>query len=420
MVGRSPSVVDKPLVADHLDLLLASAAFRSSKRSQDFLRYVVEKTLAGESGELKERLIGAALFHRKADYDTGDDAIVRVAATEVRRRLAQYYLGCGNDHRVKIDLPPGSYIPEFQFADEQPFVADCVPAQEQKRRRLVPVLLACAVVLLGVLVWGAISRSKAPPASVASGQSFYTELLGPIASDASKTTYVVLSNPRLLLYSGSREPKTATATEIPVSGPLESALNPTANDTRASEPYHYLAVKSTEYTGIGEASAAFQIAALLQSLGRQPRLTQARFLNWDSARKEHLVLLGSPNMSAWTQQTLQNPEFVIDHDEIVNRHPRGGEPSRYRLNTFANAEEDYGLIWMAQFPSGSRLLTIGALTSAGTAGTGEFLCDRDHARAAYDKLKAMHGGTVPASWQMLVKVQARDNVPVHSDLVALR
>ena len=36
--------------------------------------------------------MGVAVFDRKAAYDTAQDAIVRNAAIEVRKRLAQYYM----------------------------------------------------------------------------------------------------------------------------------------------------------------------------------------------------------------------------------------------------------------------------------------------------------------------------------------
>src|SRR5206468_242202 len=49
---------------------------------------------------------------RPADYDTGQDSIVRVKASEVRRRLAQYY-DLSSDESMRIELPSGSYAPRF-------------------------------------------------------------------------------------------------------------------------------------------------------------------------------------------------------------------------------------------------------------------------------------------------------------------
>ena len=90
--------------------LLESASFRTSKRSREFLQYIVEHTMHGPSGTLKERSIGVELFQLPHDFDPGQHTVVRVTANEVRKRLAQYYFAdSGSVHTVRIDLPPGSY-----------------------------------------------------------------------------------------------------------------------------------------------------------------------------------------------------------------------------------------------------------------------------------------------------------------------
>jgi hypothetical protein len=80
-------------VRQHLRDILASPAFVGSKRAQEFLQLVVEHALALRTDSLKERMIGAEMFGRPVDYDTANDAVVRVKATEVRRRLAQVLSG---------------------------------------------------------------------------------------------------------------------------------------------------------------------------------------------------------------------------------------------------------------------------------------------------------------------------------------
>jgi len=89
-----------------LERVLASKEFRASHRCQDFLRYVVETTLAGRAEILKERTIGIEVFGRPAAYNPGDDASVRVKAGEVRRRLELYYGSEGRADPWRIELPP--------------------------------------------------------------------------------------------------------------------------------------------------------------------------------------------------------------------------------------------------------------------------------------------------------------------------
>src|SRR5882762_1356934 len=97
----------------HLQELIDGAAFKGSHRSGQFLRYIVEQAITGHFDSLKERLIGVELFGRSPSYNTGDDAIVRVTASDVRRRLLQHYGRYGSIAEYRISLPVGSYIPEI-------------------------------------------------------------------------------------------------------------------------------------------------------------------------------------------------------------------------------------------------------------------------------------------------------------------
>src|SRR6476620_3501425 len=97
----------------HLAEIINGAAFKGSHRSQAFLKHTVEHALHGEPADLRERSIGVALFGRPVTYDTADDAIVRVTASDVRKRLLQHYGNAGVESRFRINLPSGSYVPEF-------------------------------------------------------------------------------------------------------------------------------------------------------------------------------------------------------------------------------------------------------------------------------------------------------------------
>ncbi len=98
----------------HVKQIADSPAFRGSGRSREFLLKIVERALAGQFDQLKERVLGIELFGRDASYDTGDDAVVRVTASDVRRRLLRYYSEFGPNSELHLEVPVGSYIPEFR------------------------------------------------------------------------------------------------------------------------------------------------------------------------------------------------------------------------------------------------------------------------------------------------------------------
>src|ERR1700730_13871775 len=106
---------DREAIGSQMERMLANPLFKNSKRYPNLLRYIVEHTLAGFPAELKERTLGVEVFGRQPDYDTNADPIVRATAGEIRKRIAQYYHEHGHESEIRIDLVPGSYVPEFEI-----------------------------------------------------------------------------------------------------------------------------------------------------------------------------------------------------------------------------------------------------------------------------------------------------------------
>lgn len=112
--GRlSPEI--QTAVKAELDAMLKAPIFAQSGRCKRFLSHIVLETLSGNAADLKERTIGINVFNRANDYETGDDSIVRVTANEVRKRLSQFYGESPAPHPIHIELPRGSYVPEFKI-----------------------------------------------------------------------------------------------------------------------------------------------------------------------------------------------------------------------------------------------------------------------------------------------------------------
>jgi TolB-like protein len=116
-----PTPEQTELIRQHLKQVLASHVFAGSKRAQDFLELIITHALEGEFDQLRERMIGAEMFGRPVSYDTGSDSVVRVKATEVRKKLVQFYAEAKEPLAMRIELPSGSYVPAFHF--EPPLVS---------------------------------------------------------------------------------------------------------------------------------------------------------------------------------------------------------------------------------------------------------------------------------------------------------
>lgn len=162
-MGVTP--LPEPEIRAELDRILASKGFASSGRLSKLLRYVVEKTLAGETDQLKEYSVGIEVFDRDDKYDPRLDSIVRVEAGRLRSRLDEYYNGEGAASPIRIALPKGGYSASFERRNDPAPVVTLAPAPTRSSRLAVPLALALLVVV-GALVFVLLGRDRHPPADL--------------------------------------------------------------------------------------------------------------------------------------------------------------------------------------------------------------------------------------------------------------
>ncbi len=156
--------------------VLESSRFREAPRISAFLRFVVERWLAGEPEQIKETVIALEVYGRGSTFNPQNDSIVRVEAGRLRSKLRDYYLTEGQDEPLRIDLPKGAYVPVFHSTQPpEPAAGDAAEKQPRngvpRRRQVVRLALAAAVVAAAGAVaayyWGTFRRGSTPPPSPA-------------------------------------------------------------------------------------------------------------------------------------------------------------------------------------------------------------------------------------------------------------
>jgi TolB-like protein/tetratricopeptide (TPR) repeat protein len=104
------------LVLSELARIERSATFRRSPRHRQLLRHLVQRTLDGAAGEIKESVLAAEVFGRDpAAFDPSTDTTVRVEVRRLRQKLHRYYAAEGAASDVVVRLEAGSYVPRFEF-----------------------------------------------------------------------------------------------------------------------------------------------------------------------------------------------------------------------------------------------------------------------------------------------------------------
>ena len=419
--------------------------FSKSPKLRAFLLYVCENAIAGCPENVREQLIGCKVFGRLPEYNSGDDNIVRVEAMELRKRLEAYFAGEGRGEPVVIEIPRGGYMPAFSSRASEPAVprdtvardsAGVPPQTEARKLPLTPLLAAALLISVAAMLWLAMDnrrlreQSLDPSALTAAGSSqdysFYGDLLGSLGTVHDREMQLVLSNPRVVVYFGSRTNDRPQPFDQVVLAPkeLKSTFGYALNSVDRDSPFQFLHLTRNDYTGMGEAVAAFQMGRLMQLLHRPVRLTQSRFLNWEYVPKQDLIVLGGPNSNDWTYQDGAQSTFNFEVTGIEDRDPRPGEARHYVQHSDPGekaSQTEYGVVKMLVSPYGFKTLLLAGSTSTGTEGVGQFFADPVRMKKVCDGMRrASPGKPFPAEWEVLIKVTDRDSIPVQTSAVALR
>lgn len=148
---------ERRAIQNELNRILSSPSFRRSSQCSKFLQFIVTRRLEGKQHELKERTIAVELFGKSVTADLDRDSTVRVCALHTRRRLEEFYSGGAAPGPFRIELPPGSYVPEFRRnsgdgpAGAEP-AARAVPDAPARRRPLGAILAGTALLSAAAVV----------------------------------------------------------------------------------------------------------------------------------------------------------------------------------------------------------------------------------------------------------------------------
>lgn len=353
-VRSSERDIRRHAITEQLERMLAHSLFRNSRRYPTLFREMVERTLDGRTGDLKERTLGVDVFGRDPAYDTGTDPIVRITAGEIRKRLAQYYQEPGHEEEIRIGLPSGSYVPEFQMPVEQePVTAAPAPRTAStpgRWSRTVPLAYVVGAAAVLVLI---LAASQTP------------WLAHRTALDRFWAPVVDAPGPVLLCVGQTPLPGSTTPSPRPESVTLTDTVT------------------------------IAKVASLLGAKGKDSRLRGEALTSFTDLRSGPAVLIGGFN-NEWTVRLMGQMRFYLDTEGrfFVIRDRQNPSKNDWALDHFAPAEtlqKDYALISRLLDPTTDRMTLVAAgIQKYGTLAAGEFLTDPQYLEA--------FAAQAPANW----------------------
>ena len=111
-----PSNIQMDLEDQRAELraVLESNEFARAPAMAKLLAYLCEKTFEGKAHEIKEFSIATEVYGRGQHFGEKRDSVVRVEVSRLRKRLLNYYEHEGTEHSLRIQIPAGTYQPEFE------------------------------------------------------------------------------------------------------------------------------------------------------------------------------------------------------------------------------------------------------------------------------------------------------------------
>lgn len=326
------------------------------------MRHVVDLASAGTTEHLNERALGVAIFDRKPNYDTEADPIVRVTASEIRKRLAQYYADPQHSTEVRFHLPKGSYIPDFLPAGtpEPTEVVESIPEAKPRswlRAHYLHVSLAAACLAIGAL-W-LIARPQ-PSAS----ELFWAPITNMPGSVL--VCYPQLSTDNIHLEGGVADPHmTWTDPLTPAGVPMAATWGRLVGS---------LAFRR-------DVASACRISGFLGSRQKQIAVKGAHDITMSSLRGTPAVILGGFN-NEWTARLLPQVRFYFDGSGTIRfiRDRQVPATTQWRFDAKEpDRTKDLIIITrVSDSPTGCAAVFAGGFSNWGTEAAAEFLADPAH------------------------------------------
>lgn len=349
---------------------------------------------------LTEQQIGIRVFGRSEGYNPADDNIVRAAARQLRVKLKEYFDGEGLDEAVILDIPKGGYLPVFS-------PRAVVPAGSTRRLPLLWIGLAAG--LLAVIAALLVERARLR-ASSAEPDTLFAAFLGQTTGPVRFVlTDSALSVQNALIPTPPDVEAYSTRSFI-AEGERRFSSNPALLDA-------WKTLAGRQITSLADVGVLVRLLQTHPAAGRRIEIRHAKHMRTRDFKAGHLIITGSQMSNPWAALFDQSLNFAFERQRIVNRRPRPGELSEYRLS--APGQHWAHIVLTRNLSSSGWVLLAAGLGFEGTEGAGEFLLDPE-APGQVRKLLGLAPQEPLPAFELLLEIAAMEGTARSSRVVAWR
>jgi hypothetical protein len=428
MNHQTTDAITPEQILEQMNRILASRHLRQARSLEKFLSYVVEKKLAGDEDELKEYTIGLEVFARGNDYDPRRDAVVRVQANVLRKRLASYYENEGINDRIVIEIPKGHYIPQFRLSDPMtttgemslvPVNADYEIARDRKAaplRHWPSLLRVAATFILGLLTAIAFQywRERNIPAAIEAKMQATNRKI--MTDEAYLPLWEKFFEPGVdnILAYGTPQFFTANGVylrDVEINSPQDERA--AARLISLKKAFHHQFRPTEIYTGVGETHGVYLLTKFFNKAAKELHVTRSRMVGWNELKNTNVIFLSSMRFHTLAKEMPYPSDFALNPGKskaVDNLNPREGEEQRY-------GDSDYAVItlWPGKLHN-RRILVLSGATTWATLAAAEYVTDTEYLRRLnqhLEKCRIKSGAPNHAPYfQVLLRTEVKDDHPI--------
>jgi hypothetical protein len=415
--------------------IAASKGLCKSNFLPNFLLYICEQHLMGNTQEISEQRIGTKIFHRASNYNPGEDNIVRSYARLLRKRLDEYFEQEGRDEPMRLIVPRGGYVPIFESRAEisESFAAPAQVADEEQDTPATTVLPATVpptrtgriksswpFVLLGALI-GAVLVSAIwlltrhpQPRRVEPEHALWSKLF-----QQDRDTIVVPADSGLGILQNvtgklSDVQGYANGTYFAEIKPIPGIGMENLNDLRGQR-----------YTSVVDLNIASTLVRLPEFANGRSQIRYARGITVEDLKTSNAILLGSSHTNPWVALFDDRLNFELDYTAtvdqsfVLNKHPLSKESPRYVNGTDDTGNQTYGVIdFLPGLDGSGHTLIIQGLNMAATQAAADTLFNADVMKPILQKATLPNGDLM--SFELLVETKSIDANAPEAHIIATR
>lgn len=363
-----------------------SAQLKRSVRLREVLHYICHRSWTEGAEEIHEHEIGMTVFGRPQNYDSSQDTIVRVQASQLRKRLEKYFLEEGASEPQILEIQKGSYLPVLH-AREAPPAPVTLPAEAPVtvvRHSVLTWILGGLCLVLGA-VCGTLLYRQSQMTTVPSSGPTVRQFWRAFAANGGETSLVLADSAYAALQDALGRP---IGLDEYVRRGYQAEFDRPERPEELRGLMRYL--MSRRYTSLADVMFVRRVAQFgLLDAGRTA-VVYSRDQNLRAFQTGNHILIGSQRAVPWVYLFDKSLDFHIYDKEsdfhlkqdsaraqvaVENRRPRPGEQPRYvGPSRGPTGSEGFSLIACLPNLSGTgNVLILGGTDMSSTEAAGNLL-----------------------------------------------